>query len=261
MRVALFQMNIIWEDKQSNYFKVENAIVKARKEKCNLFLLPEMSFTGFSMNIDRTKEIGYETLTKIRKWAVENQIMIGFGWVKGVGQKAENHYTIVDDKGKTLIDYIKIHPFSYSGEDKKFEGGAKIDFFTIGNTCFSVFICYDLRFPDVFQIASQKATVMIIPANWPEKRRNHWKSLLQARAIENQCYIFAVNCVGKCGDLYYSGDSCIINPNGDIIKTVEDKEELIIYDFKDDADNYRENFPTMKDRRQELYCMIRSGNN
>ena len=77
--------------------------------------------------------------------------------------------------------------------------------------------------------------------------------MLKARAIENQVYIFAVNCVGDIGGQYYSGDSCVINPNGDIIEMLSDKEGVITYDFEDDVCKYRKQFPVLNDRRKELY--------
>lgn len=253
MKIALFQMYIKWEDKEENYRHLEAQLMELQERKNQLLLLPEMSFTGFSMNTEITKEKEQKTISQMIDLARKYDIALGFGWVKDCGEKSENHYTIVDSLGNILSDYTKIHPFSYSGEDKKFQGGKDIVTFSWEDTVFSTFICYDLRFPEIFQIASQKADAIIIPANWPKKRSEHWKTLLKARAIENQVYIFAINCCGNIGGQYYSGDSCIINPDGQVIDMISDEEGILEYEYVNDVIEYRKQFPVKKDRLDELY--------
>ncbi len=253
MKIALYQMHITWEDKAANMAKLEAQLKEASAKRADILLLPEMSFTGFTMNTDVSGETGEETVESVKALAVQYGVTVGFGWVKDCGQKAENHYTIVDKSGVCLSDYAKLHPFSFAGEDQKFRGGERLTSFLLEEIPCSNFICYDLRFPEIFQIASKDAHVIIVPANWPAKRSSHWKTLLQARAIENQVYILAVNCVGQMDGLYYSGDSCIINPDGRVMEMLSDEEGLIIYDLKDDAEQYRKSFPVRKDRREELY--------
>ena len=245
MKIALLQNQIIWEDKNRNIARIEKII--SNNPDMDLYLLPEMSFTGFSMNISKTAETGQETVDQIRKIAVDKNVSIGFGWVRQKGTKCENVYSIIDNKGILISEYTKIHPFSYSGEDKFFSGGNRITTFTIGGIPFSAFICYDLRFPELFRIICRDVHAVIIPANWPAKRSEHWKILLRARAIENQMYIFAVNCVGDMNGSYYSGDSCIINPNGDVIMSMSDQEGVLKYEFIDDVDQYRKAFPVLDD--------------
>lgn len=262
MRIALFQTHIIWEDKEANFAKLEAQLKAIHSQQVDLILLPEMSFTGFSMNTSHTAEKSGETIQRMQELARAYQIAIGFGWVKSCGEPdgcaekqalAENHYTVVAKDGAVLSDYAKIHPFSYSGEDLKFKGGDKLTVFELCGVPFSGFICYDLRFPEIFQAVSKIAHVIMVPADWPAKRSEHWKALLRARAIENQVYILAVNCVGQIDTLYYSGDSCVINPDGQVMDMLSDKEGVLIYDLQDDAEQYRSQFPVKKDRREELY--------
>lgn len=255
MKLVLYQMNIVWEDKESNYILLENMLTNYGK-RIDLLLLPEMCFTGFSMDVEKTKECNSETIDKISGLAKKFHTAIGFGWVKDRGEKSENHYTVIDRKGKVIFDYVKIHPFSFSGENIKFQGGEEINFFQLDDIIFSSFICYDLRFPEIFQIASKKAHVILVPANWPQKRREHWNCLLQARAIENQVYIIAVNCVGEIGGVTYSGDSCVINPNGEILLRMPKQEGILEYDLSDDVDNFRDSFQVKCDRRESLYHKI-----
>lgn len=256
MKLAVYQMNIIWENKEANLQRMRKKLQMLSEKDIDMILLPEMSFTGFSMNTDATKEADFETIKKMTAFARQYHMAIAFGWVKDCGEKSENHYTVIDQYGDILSDYVKIHPFSYSGEDKKFQGGSNIPVFQFEGTTFATFICYDLRFPEVFQIASKSANVVLVPANWPEARAEHWKCLLRARAIENQVYIMAVNCVGNINGLNYSGDSCIIAPDGEVLRELSGREGILEYEWKDDVQRIREEFPVKKDRREDLYHIL-----
>lgn len=253
IKIALAQTNIVWEDKAKNYKKAEERIKESLSFGTQAIFFPEMSFTGFSMNTKATKEQNQETIQQIRQFAKKYQMCIGFGWVKDCGERCENHYTIVDNSGNIVSDYAKLHPFSYSGEDKNFKGGNTISTFLLKGICFSSFICYDLRFPEIFQAVSKNAHVTVLAANWPAQRSSHWKALLKARAIENQVYILAVNCIGTIGEINYTGESCIINPNGDVQAYLAGKEGTIYFELIDDVQQFRDAFPVKQDRREMLY--------
>ncbi|MBQ9198559.1 MAG: carbon-nitrogen family hydrolase [Lachnospiraceae bacterium] len=281
MKIALYQMNIIWEEKEKNLKKVEAVLEMISGKNVDLLLLPEMSLTGFSMNTKVTGESCYETVKKIKDLVTKYGILVGVGWTKQLDEnKCENHYSIIgpdevdileeDINGNMemdeldipmLFDYAKLHPFSYSGEDKYFKGGDYQDFLFYKGFNISGAICYDLRFPEIFQIMSKKAELIIVPANWPDKRINHWSKLLMARAIENQCYIAGINCVGEIGGVYYSGGSALLDPNGEVMLPDElidydNDESVMIYDLENDTDKIRNSFPVKKDRREELYIKL-----
>lgn len=257
MTIALVQTQIVWEDKKRNYGIAGKWIGEAVNRKAEAVFFPEMSFTGFSMNTDATGECDEQTIQQMRALAQQYDVSIGFGWVKDCSRfcgKCENHYTIVDRAGNVLSDYAKIHPFSYAGEDLRFQGGSALAHFGLNGIPCASFICYDLRFPEIFQAASKKAHVIIVPANWPAKRREHWKALLRARAIENQVYILAVNCVGEIGGVLYTGDSCIIGPDGDVRAELTEAEDMIVLELTDDTERFRREFPVKQDRREALYA-------
>lgn len=263
IKIALAQTQIVWEDKESNYRIAGKQIREAAGRGAEAIFFPEMSFTGFSMNIDHTKESGERTIGHMQALARQYHVSIGFGWVKGctntcstMRDKCENHYTIVDAMGNVLSDYVKIHPFSYSGENLKFQGGSALAYFMLNGIPCSSFICYDLRFPEIFQAASKKAHVIIVAADWPAKRSAHWKALLRARAIENQVYILAVNCVGEIGGVHYTGDSCVIDPDGEINAELSQTEGIIELELTDDVERFREVFPVKQDRKEELYARL-----
>lgn len=253
MKIVLAQTHIIWENKLENIISAKRIVANCATNSVDVVLFPEMSFTGFSMNTDVTSEDDEFTIGKMSEIAIKNGVVIGFGWVNRTGAKCKNMYTLVNKDGSVISSYAKIHPFSYSREDEKFAGGEKVVIYEIDGIPFSHFICYDLRFPEVFRTVADRVHAIIVPACWPAKRSEHWKALLRARAIENQVYIYAINCQGDIGGLYYSGDSCVISPDGHVLEILSDKEGIIKYDFIDDVKSYRNGFPILKDRRSDLY--------
>lgn len=262
IKIALAQTAIAWEDKEKNYKIAQNRVEEAVSHGADVIFFPEMSFTGFSMNTDITKECvknhKSETISRMEDMAAQYGIAAGFGWVRAGSDKCENHYTVVDSAGSVISDYVKIHPFSYSGEDLKFQGGSALSGFLLHGIACSTFICYDLRFPEIFQAASRKAHVIIVPANWPAKRSLHWQALLQARAIENQVYILGVNCTGDMGGIRYAGDSCVIDANGIVRSVLHETEGTVYFELTDDVEDLRRDFPVKRDRREALYPKLQA---
>lgn len=262
IKTALAQTQIVWEDKERNYEIAKERIREAVLHDAEAVFFPEMSFTGFSMNTDITGEKDGRTTQRMKLLAQQYRVAIGFGWVKDCTEecgKCENHYTVVDSTGNVQSDYVKIHPFSYAGEDSRFQGGSALAHFMLNGIPFSSMICYDLRFPEIFQAASKRAHMIIVPANWPAKRSAHWKALLQARAIENQVYILAVNCVGETGGVSYTGGSCIIDPDGNVRVERMGTEGMLYMELTDDVERFREAFPVKRDRREGLYTRLLQG--
>ena len=253
MKIALFQSDIDWCNKKENLRVAQIKIKEAKKSECSVIFFPEMSFTGFSMNIELTKESKGETISLMQTLAVENEIAIGFGYVKDLGDVCENHYAVVDKQGKVISDFAKIHPFSAGYEDEKFVGGNKLTKYKIEGMRFSTFVCYDLRFPEVFLAVSEDTDIIVVPANWPKSRSEQWKTMLKSRAIENQCYILGVNCVGVHDELYYSGDSMAVNPEGQVLKMTSNIQDLMIVEINNDVYEYRQKLNVRQDRKPELY--------
>ncbi|MEY8427655.1 nitrilase-related carbon-nitrogen hydrolase [Lachnospiraceae bacterium 46-15] len=253
MRIALCQTDIVWESKEENLRNAEKWLQKAKEWGAGLSCFPEMSFTGFSMNTEKTAEAGEETVSAIQELAGKYGMSIGFGWVEKAEKKAKNHYTVVDASGSVLGDYVKIHPFSYSGEERHFEEGYELSSFSLGSFRIGVLLCYDLRFPEPFQALAEKCDMILVAANWPGIRRNHWKCLLQARAIECQAYVAGVNCCGVQQGIVYRGDSVVFAPDGRRIAGFLQKEGILPADIQKDMAVYRKQFPVRRDRRWELY--------
>lgn len=281
MRIGLAQMNIIWENKEQNMVKVRDCLdrfVEVRSSADNsasiecadtesgndILFFPEMSLTGFSMNTAYTSESAKETVRECEELAREYGVSIGIGWVKHGEPLCENHYSIITPDSGEILDYAKIHPFSYGGESEYFIGGDSLCTCSVGDMKIGTAICYDLRFPEIFQILSDSVDLIVVPANWPERRKKHWMTLLEARAIENQCYIAGVNCCGMMNDMYYSGDSCLYGPDGIEAETVYkivlgehyNEEKIFVYDVQNKVSEVRAAFPVKNDRRKDLYRIL-----
>ena len=193
--------------------------------------------------------------TPFSTWLRTTPIAIAFGVVLTKGEKTTNNVLIVDSKGKLLATYAKIHPFSFSGENNHYAGGNEICSCVYGEANIGLTICYDLRFPEIFQALSQSCNLILTIANWPERRVMHWTSLLQARAIENQSFMVGVNRTGKDGNGHeYVKSSVIFDPAGIEISPIHSNHEMDIYDISlTQVLSVRNAFPMKLDRKPDFY--------
>ena len=257
MKAALAQTNIIWEDKAANMITASEMISQAASNGCDLIVFPEMSLTGFSMNIDLIAEYSgsSETVSFFIEEAKRNNIYISFGTaiIESDG-KIYNKAITVSNTGEIVSSYSKIHPFSHGVEAKYFTGGDEIKWFDLNGITASTFICYDLRFPEICQTASTKSRLLIVLACWPNVRTAHWDVLLKARAIENQSFIIGVNRTGREMKYSYNGHSQAVSPRGEVLNELVENEALIITEFNiSDADDYRSEFQLKQDRKPQIY--------
>lgn len=257
MVIAICQLNIRYEDKAYNIARAKELIEKAASQSAEIILFPEMSVTGFSMETDKLAEPQDKSATvdAFCDMALKYNICIGLGVALNNGNnKSGNHYVIINNTGKILSDYTKIHPFSITGEDCFFEKGQEIVHYEIGGFSCSHFICYDLRFPEVFHVASKKAELIFVPANWPASRIEQYRALLCARAIENQAYVIGINCTGQQGNVAYDGGSAAYDYLGrEVIKLSDEELAYVTIDDAGALREYRQNFPVKRDIRWELY--------
>lgn len=255
MKLAIAQTNIHFEQQTKNLFVAMEWIEKAAQKHADCILFPEMSFTGFSMHASFLAALAPEAILEMQNLARYHHIAIGFGYVaSNLNGKYENHYMLCDKSGNTILDYTKIHPFSYTHEDAYYCGGKEIITQTLETIPISVLICYDLRFPEVFRLAAKNAALIIVPANWLKKRSEHFQLLLRARAIENQVYILGINCVGTQEGMQFLGNSCLVNPEGEILTSCGSMAGLYFTEFENDVAGYRAKFPTRADARIAWYA-------
>lgn len=254
MKIALAQVDICWENTKKNFEMCKKYIKEASEKEVNLIIFPEMVLTGFTMDINSLKLSEDIIINCFKEEAIKNNINIGFGYGIKVNNKGENKFALISSTGEIKGIYSKIHPFSYTNEDKIFNKGNKIISTNIADVMVTPFICYDLRFPEIFQIASKKSQLIIVIASWPKERAKHWNILLRARAIENQCFVIGVNRVGEGDGLKYFGGSLILDPLGNNINEENNKECLIIENIDISlVDKIQKNITIKKDRREKFY--------
>lgn len=254
MKLAVTQMDIVWENKEANKSICRRMAKEAAENKADLIVFPEMTLTGFTMNTayaGETRMNGGETVEYFKELSLEYGIDIIFGMV----YRADLAYnlSVFIEGGLLKSSYKKIHPFSYGDESKYYGRGNEINFTDYKGESLSMFVCYDLRFPEIFQMASGKSKIITVIANWPEARKEHWDTLLRARAIENQSFVIGVNRAGNGGGLKYAKTSAVYSPYGEKLTENADREILYADINVSQADKYREEFPLKRDRRENLY--------
>jgi omega-amidase len=245
LKIALVQQDLVWENKIENLQKFDQLISKI-KEPIDLVLLPEMFSTGFTMRADMFAEtMDGNSVSLMKKWANEKHVAVAGSLIIKEGDKYYNRFVWVEPNGK-FQTYDKAHLFRMGEEQLHFSKGLNRIIINYKGWKIAPFICYDLRFPVwIRKTKNFDYDLLLFSANWPERRKLHWNLLLQARAIENQSYVAAVNRIGIDGNgLNHSGDSQVINPLGEIIYKQEFEASFdIIQLSKEVLLKYRETFP------------------
>ena len=254
LRIAAIQHDIVWNDRDANFDRLAPLVRSAAASGAGLVLLTETFSTGFVTNDgDIGEPEGGPSASFLRDQAREHGVWVGGTCPEIPADAADrrpyNSFVLAGPDG-ALHRYRKIHPFSYGGEEKYFRPGT--DFLTVDveGLRVSLFVCYDLRFADEFWALARDTDVYLVPANWPEKRRLAWTTLLQARAIENQAYVVGVNRVGDGNGIGYCGDSRIVDPVGELLATAAHTESILLADVSAArVRSTRDHFPFLQDRR------------
>ena len=252
LTITLIQTNLHWEDKKANLDMFSKKI-ESIKEKTEVIILPEMFNTGFSMKPEiLAEEMNGETVQWMKKIAVEKKVILtGSMMIKDDG-KYFNRLIWMLPNGEYGF-YDKRHLFAYGNEHTHFNAGDKRLIASVKGWKINLQVCYDLRFP-VWARQSGVGTgpeydLLIYVANWPEQRIHAWKTLLTARAIENQCYVVGVNRVGDDGNgIHHNGESMTIDPLGEILYSKKDDEDIFTYTLqKERLAEIRNKFPFLND--------------
>jgi len=250
MKIGLLQYSPIWESKEENKKKILQLLES--EIDVDLLIFPEMTLTGFTMKSDEFAEsLQGKSFMFFSELAVEKKAHIFAGVIVKAKGKSFNTLLHIKPDGKLVKLYRKIHPFSYSKENQFFEPGTKPARTKVKNWQVGLSICYDLRFPELYRkYGKKKAHLIVNIANWPDTRIEHWKILLKARAIENQCYVAGVNRVGESPNLKFNGFSNIFDPMGKEIVSVENEEKLIVAEIdKNYVSEVRKQFPFLEDMK------------
>lgn len=255
MTIVCCQLDIAWENKSANYQKVRSQLEAAKVPAGSLVVLPEMFSTGFSMNVAGIHEgTPSETEEFLAATARDYGVFMLGGLVTlGADGRGRNEAVVFAPEGKLMARYCKIHPFTFGGESQHYGAGSEIVTFHWQGFVVAPFICYDLRFPEVFRAAVRRgANLFAVIANWPAKRVQHWTTLLQARAIENQSYVVGVNRTGHDPKLAYPGRSLIIDSRGEIMADAGSEEVALSVGVElDQVTAWRREFPALQDIHAE----------
>lgn len=250
--ITLIQTNLFWEDKKANLQMLQQKI-ESITDKTEVVILPEMFSTGFSMNAEKLAEnMDGETLRWMRQISADKKVILTGSVIIKENGHFYNRLIWMLPNGDYGV-YDKRHLFAYANEDAHFTAGNKKLIASVKGWKINLQICYDLRFPVwARQPAGENETkydVLINVANWPQKRNTAWKTLLRARAIENQAFVIGLNRVGADdNNITYSGDSAIIDPLGEILYHKENDEDIFTFTLqKDHLEETRKHFPFLKD--------------
>jgi predicted amidohydrolase len=252
MRFAVVQHDIVWEDRAANFARLAPLVARAAGAGAEFVLLSETFSTGFSMTPGMGEPEGGPSARFLQERAAEHGV-----WVAGScpeiapdGDLPYNSFVLAGPDG-TVHRYRKLHPFTHGGEHERFRAGEKPVTVEVGGLRVTPFVCYDLRFADVFWSAALDTDVYLVTANWPAARRLHWQTLLQARAIENQAYVVGCNRVGTAGDgTEHTGDSRIVSPMGELLATAAGVETVLVADVDPaEVTATRERLRFLADRR------------
>jgi len=254
LRVAAVQHDILWEDGPANLARLQPMVAKAAGDGARLVLLSEMFPTGFSMATERVAEPpDGPSVEFLRQQAGDFDIWVGgsISVAPDSGGKPVNQFVLAGPGGE-VHRYAKIHPFSYGGETDFYDAGRETLTVDMDGVRTTPFVCYDLRFADLFWDAAAATDLYVVVANWPASRRHHWRTLLMARAIENQAWVVGVNRVGNGGGLGYAGDTQVIDPMGTIAAEADREaqgEEIVVADIDTETVvRTRTRFPFLEDR-------------
>ena len=252
IKMAGLQLDIVWEDRKANFEKVRGFAKTAVEEGVSVLVLPEMFSTGFSLNPSVTAEPSDgETPTFIRELAREFKLVVIGGYVqRRQNGKGANAALAVDSNGVKLAEYFKAHLFTFMDEEKSHDSGSEPRVFVLDGMEMACFVCYDLRFPEMFRLVANGASMVFVIASWPKERQRHWDILLPARAVENQFYVMGVNRVGTGGGHSFTGGTTIIDPMGNTIAHGGKGEGLVIAEIDTEVvADIRAKLPFLKDRR------------
>jgi omega-amidase len=252
MKIAAIQPDIVWEDPLANFARLRPWIASAAAAGARLVVLPEMFAYGFSMHTQKIREQpDGPSMLFLSAEARQHSL-----WVAGSLPEQPPGY---DKPFNTLVlagpdgqvhRYQKIHPFRFATEHEHYGAGSSHVSVTVEGLRLTLFICYDLRFADEFWTTARETDAYVVVANWPDRRRHHWTTLLAARAIENQAYVVGVNRVGEGDGLVYAGDSRIVDPWGEVLAAAAGQETMLLADLDPGVvKKARETFPTFPDRR------------
>jgi omega-amidase len=257
LAISLAQMEFQFGNVEANFTRAEEWIVEAADCGSDLILLPELWASGYDLENWKkyAAPLGEGSFARLAALAKEHQIAIGGSLLEAKNEQAYNTFVLFGPEGQTWGIYRKIHRFRLLHEEKWLEAGNQMVLAGSPWGPVGLSICYDLRFPEMFRpFAVAGSRLVLIVAEWPERRIVHWSKLMQARAIENQLFVAGVNKVGKSQGVMLGGRSAVVDPWGVPLVEGDDAEALLTVEIDlQEADKARRYIPVLRDRRPKIY--------
>ncbi|HEY1025368.1 MAG TPA: nitrilase family protein [Sphingobacteriaceae bacterium] len=248
LKITTFQAYLFWENVEKN-LKNLGLRLSSIREKTDLIILPEMFSTGFSMEAEKlAEEMGGMTMKWMQDQAARFGCVVTGSLIIREHGKYYNRLIWMRPDGSYEY-YDKRHLFGLGKEDETFTAGEKKLIVELNGWKICPAICYDLRFPVWLRNVGGAYDMLLVIASWPERRSLHWRTLIPARAVENQSYVVAVNRVGHDGnEVYHSGDSMCIDPNGNVVYYKPNDEDLYTFSIsREEVTKARRLLPFLKD--------------
>jgi predicted amidohydrolase len=250
MRVGVVQHDIVWEDREATLAQITPRVTSLAKAGAELVALPEMFGVGFSMDTTKVAEDpGGPTETWLRAQAAEHGIWVGGSApVRVAGGGVRNRFLLAGPDGRVLT-YDKVKPFTHGGEAEHYEAGDGTTTWDVGGLRVTPFVCYDLRFAPLWWERAPDTDLYLCVASWPARRAAHWRSLLVARAVENQAAVIGCNRIGEGGGLSYAGGSIAVDALGHVLEdaSTADTGFVVLVDPAQTA-QVRASLPFLADR-------------
>jgi omega-amidase len=258
LTIALAQIDLALGNPTANLETARAAIAEAKGRGADIVVLPELWSTAYDLEhaTEHASTLDAGMFAAIANAARENQIAVVGSLLESHDGRVYNTATFVDARGNRVGAYRKLHLVQMLGEDRYLAGGNDAQVYDTESGKIALGICYDLRFPELWRhYALDGAHVAFLPAEWPIPRIAHWRTLLPARAIENQVFVVGCNRVGTSKDQTFGGHSMIVNPWGEVLVEGDERAVLLVAQIDLDlVEQVRQRVPVFRDRRQDVYA-------
>jgi predicted amidohydrolase len=249
VKIGLVQYHPDWEKKESSRSKIIQLLCNMPSD-IELLIFPELTLTGFTMRSKRFAEkLEGESIRFFSSLAGKYDCHILAGFIEKDEERYFNTLVHLSPNKELICKYRKIHPFSFTGENRHYASGSDPTITEVNGLQFGLSICYDLRFPELYRYyAKNRVDIIVDIANWPVERIGHWYTLLKARAIENQCYMIGVNRVGSDKSIDYPGWSSVFHPFGDELLCFKEEEAVKFIEIhREEVTKTRDKYPFLND--------------
>lgn len=263
IRISLGQFDVRLGDAEHNLVRADRLAEQAAQQGSQLLLLPELWTTGYDLEnwARHAAPLGAGHFEAMAGLARKHRMWLGGSLLESRASQAYNTFVLYDHQGELAACYRKIHRFRLMDEHLWLAAGERLEMAALNlvdpgqPVGVGLAVCYDLRFPELFRsYALRGAALVMLPAEWPAVRIDHWRVLLQARAIENQCFVAAANRVGTSKGETFGGHSMVIDPWGRILAQAGDKPELLTAELDlAESERVRSRIPVLTDRQPKAY--------